>query len=446
LGWRKLSSTIATAITNAVTNGRNGKGCVVLFASGNNNGAVSFPASLDNVIAVGASSQCDQRKSPTSCDGESWGGNFGTGLDVMAPGVKIYTTDIHGSAGYNSGDYRADFNGTSSACPNAAAVVALIFSVNSNLTGQQARNILETSCDKVGGYSYQSNVAGQPNGTWSSDAGYGRVNAQTAVCLASNQSLSISGNGYICTSETYTINTTSSVTWSVSPTGIVNISPSGNQVTLTRVYDGAFTLSASINNGCGVPVTRQLLSGTTSTPSTSIIGGIPDNYEFCIGSSFNVYSTISPVPVTNNWSVIGGTITSGQGTPHINIQLDNTPGGYAIMVPYIDACGTQRIAELQGQIVDNGCQGSNTQTSIDQKQLSIFPNPTANIINVSLPSNIKLTATYIKITDTYGRTIYSKNLTSYNSKISLSNFVNGIYIIEIFEGQKKVGTKKIVKN
>jgi subtilisin family serine protease len=382
-GGGSYSSTIASAVTNAVTNGRNGKGSVVLFATGNNNGAVSFPATLDNVIAVGASSMCDQRKSTTSCDGESWwGGNFGSSLDVMAPGVKTYTTDIHGSAGYNAGDYLADFNGTSSACPNAAAVVALILSVNSNLTGQQARNVLESSCDKVGGYIYQSNIPGQPNGTWSNDAGYGRVNAQKAVCLAANQSLSISGSGFICTSETYSLNTNSSVTWSVSPSGLVNISPSGNQVTVTRVFDGPFTLSATVSAGCGVPVTRQLLSGTTSTPSTSIIGGIPNNYQFCIGSSFNVYSTISPLPVTNNWSVLGGTITAGQGTPHLNIQLDNTPGGYAIMVPYIDACGTQIIAQLQGQIVDNGCQGSNTQTSIYQRKLSIFPNPTADILNV----------------------------------------------------------------
>jgi len=446
-GGGSYSNTIKDAIDNAVNNGRNGKGCVVLFASGNFDGAVSFPATLSNVIAVGASSMCDERKSVTSCDGEFWGSNFGSELDVVAPGVKIYTTDIAGSAGYNPTDYRSNFNGTSSACPNAAGVVALILSVNPSLTGVQAKDILEKSADKVlpATYNYQT-VSGHPNGTWYEQVGYGRINAANAVCMTLNQNLSISGSSFICTSETYSVNTTSGVTWSVTPSGIVNISLSGNQVTLTRVYDGPFTLFALLNGGCGVPVSRQLLSGTTSTPSTSIIGGIPDNYEFCIGSSFNVYSTISPVPVTNNWSVIGGTITYGQGTPHINIQLDNTPGGYAIMVPYIDACGTQRIAELQGQIVDNGCQGSNTQTSIDQRQLSIFPNPTANIVNINLPSNIKLAATYIKITDTYGKTIYSKNVASYNSKISLSNFANGIYIIEIFDGQKKIATKKIIKN
>lgn len=124
------SSTITNAINNAVNNGRNGKGCIVLFSSGNNNSSVPYPANLSSVIAVGATSMCDERKSPSSCDLESWwGSNYGDGLDITAPGVKIFTTDISGISGYTASDYNSDFNGTSSACPNAAGVVALILSV-----------------------------------------------------------------------------------------------------------------------------------------------------------------------------------------------------------------------------------------------------------------------------------------------------------------------------
>jgi hypothetical protein len=272
------------------------------------------------------------------------------------------------------------------------------------------------------------------------------VNAQTAVCLAMNQVLTISGSGYICSSETYSINTNLPVTWSITPAGMVNLNPSGNQVTLTRVYDGPFTLTATITNGCGVPISRQLLSGTTSTPSTYIIGGIPDNYTFCVGSSFNVYSTISPVPVSNNWSVIGGTITSGQGTPYINIQLDNAPGGYAIMLPYTDACGATRIAELQGTKVDDGCQGSNTQTGAQNLLTRIYPNPTSDVLFVKLANNIDVTHATIKITDMHGRTIYKNSTITHSNSISLSNFANGVYMVEILEGNKIVISKKILKN
>lgn len=184
-GGGSSSSLINDAISRAVTQGRGGLGAVVIFAAGNDNGAVSYPGTLTNVISVAAMSMCNQRKSPSSCDGETWwGSNYGTNVDVAAPGVKIHTTDISGSAGYSSGDYAPTFNGTSSACPNTAGVMALILALNPSLTQAQARQILESTCDKVGGYTYNASVSGQPNGTWSNDLGYGRVNAFAALQLA----------------------------------------------------------------------------------------------------------------------------------------------------------------------------------------------------------------------------------------------------------------------
>ena len=74
-GGGSPSTTITNAIIYAKTNGRAGKGSVVVFASGNENGPVIYPATRPEVIAVGATSPCDERKSPTSCDGEYWWGS-----------------------------------------------------------------------------------------------------------------------------------------------------------------------------------------------------------------------------------------------------------------------------------------------------------------------------------------------------------------------------------
>ncbi|MBC7923336.1 MAG: S8 family serine peptidase, partial [Ferruginibacter sp.] len=175
---------IDDAITNAFTSGRGGLGTLVVFAAGNDNGGVSYPAnSHADIVAVGAMSQCAERKSPTSCDGEGWGSNFGAQLDVVAPGVFISTTDRQGANGYTGTDYTSFFNGTSSACPMVAGVAALVLSVNPCLTHDQVEDILEQSAQKAGTYAYAASV-GRPNGTWHNEMGYGLVDAEAAVQLA----------------------------------------------------------------------------------------------------------------------------------------------------------------------------------------------------------------------------------------------------------------------
>ncbi len=169
-GGGSPSTVITSAIQNAKNNGRGGKGCFVAFASGNDNGAVSYPATLSEVMAVGALSPCDERKAPTSCDGEYWwGGNYGSELDISAPGVHMYSTDISGSSGYSSGDYYYNFNGTSSACPVVAGVAGLLIGTFPYLTALEVEQILQNSADDLG------------DTGWDSIFGYGRVNAYRAL-------------------------------------------------------------------------------------------------------------------------------------------------------------------------------------------------------------------------------------------------------------------------
>ena len=175
-GGGPASSAIQSAFTYARTNGRGGKGCFTPCASGNDNVlGVIYPAKYPQCFAVGASNEFDQRKSKTSADGETWwGSNFGPELQVVAPGVHIYTTDIMGSGGYNTtGNYIPNFNGTSSATPHVAGVGALVLSVDPNLTVQEVEEILRRSCDDIA-------PVGRDNET-----GFGRVNALRAVQAAS---------------------------------------------------------------------------------------------------------------------------------------------------------------------------------------------------------------------------------------------------------------------
>ena len=172
------SSAMDQAITDCVTLGRYGKGTLFVVAAGNeNSSAMRYPASTHpSVLVVGGVSPCNQRKSTTSCDNETfWGASYGTNLDIVAPCVKIYATDMT-NGGFTSTAYDSTFNGTSSATPNTAGMCALALAVDSTVRWDSLRVRIGRTADRVGTYTY--NQPGPRNiGLWNTEMGYGKVNA-----------------------------------------------------------------------------------------------------------------------------------------------------------------------------------------------------------------------------------------------------------------------------
>lgn len=181
------------AINYASTVGRNGLGCTVFFSSGNGDlGTVSYPAAYTNSIAIGATSPCDERKSASSCDNEWWwGSQWGSALDLVAPGPLVTSTDIMGSNGYSNGNY-ASFSGTSSSCPHAAGAAGLVLSVDPALTRDQVLDLLQQgAADGVG-------TATEDTPGWDQFMGWGRIDVQASLALASG---GLSGpSNFTCTS------------------------------------------------------------------------------------------------------------------------------------------------------------------------------------------------------------------------------------------------------
>ncbi|MCB9257657.1 MAG: S8 family peptidase [Chitinophagales bacterium] len=173
---------IDAEIAEAFSSARGGRGIAMFFSAGNDDiDDVLWPADLNETIAIGASSMCDERKNPNDCSPEDWGSSYGYSLDIMAPGVRITTTDVSGSGGYSNNAYTYTFNGTSAACPNAAGVGALILAINPDFHARDVKAILNISADRVANYLYDSIGI---HGTWNIEVGHGRVNAYKALQLA----------------------------------------------------------------------------------------------------------------------------------------------------------------------------------------------------------------------------------------------------------------------
>jgi hypothetical protein len=184
-----LSSKMDGILHKAATQGRsNNKGCVILFAAGNEDrpldgekdGTISVQgfAIHPDVISVGASNSKDKR---------SYYSNHGPELTLCAPssgspGRPIVTTDRRGVNGYSTKDYANDFGGTSSATPLAAGLAALILSLDPELTSADVKSIMMDTADKI------DPENGEYTDGHSSLYGHGRINAHKALALVAGDS------------------------------------------------------------------------------------------------------------------------------------------------------------------------------------------------------------------------------------------------------------------
>lgn len=152
LGGSSASSTLQNAVNYAWN-----KGSIVFAAAMNNSSSTPYyPAACTYVISVSATEPAGTLASFS---------NYGSSIDLAAPGDNILTTMQGG--GYGS------WYGTSFSSPIASAVGALVLSVQPGLSASALVTLLENNADALGGYT-----------GWNEYFGYGQVDAYKAVLAA----------------------------------------------------------------------------------------------------------------------------------------------------------------------------------------------------------------------------------------------------------------------
>lgn len=148
LGGDTSSKAVESALSYAKS-----KNVLIVAASGNaGKKALSYPARSKYVLSVGATGRTDKRASFS---------NYGTGLDLVAPGVSIPSYLADGELAFASG--------TSMAAPHVAAVASVLYSLKPSIKATDVENILKKSAKDLGSKGYDTTY------------GSGRLNADRAA-------------------------------------------------------------------------------------------------------------------------------------------------------------------------------------------------------------------------------------------------------------------------
>ena len=486
-----LEPVIVDAINYATTHGRNGLGCVVVFAASNSanhiagsNGEVRFPSNVNisGVLTVGASDRYDLQAnySPTS----NLGSPNNQEIDVVATShlaysnqiptetFEIWSIDIPSNPGNNpvknvdgiggtlpivgsilpsTGTlylaYTGRFGGTSAACPQVAATAALMLSINPMLTQQDIFNLITNTADKAGGYNYNNGKSLQ--------FGYGRLNSGNAVLQALETSeISLSGSFLVCPSgSAYSISNLPpiyTIEWS-NGSNLTRVSPqNSNPCTFNLNGNGSSWIQAKLISSVGTITLPKKEVWAGKFESTVVTGQV----QICPNS---IYTYTAQVPgghlpsYSYSWTYPGNWYLNSQIQNLITLQTPLNPNYGTVRVSITNCNGP---SGYSGITVYPGYSCGN--------YFSLTPNPASDIVNVVIDENLsnisieeestinnnmieKSTNFIIHIYNNQGTLVNSLTQNVSRFSIPLNNLNEGNYIIEINDGKNYYRQHLLIK-
>ena len=256
-GTSSCPATLQSAITTARS-----LGTVVVVAAGNEaaNASTAAPANCAGVVVVAAT---------TSTGGRASYSNFGTIVDLAAPGSGIYSTLNAGTSTPGADSY-ASYNGTSMATPHVAAVAALMLSVNSALTPDEVEARLKSSAKAFPATCSQCG-SGLLDASAAIDAAKGTTPAPTPAPTAVAETTA--SNNTIATAQAITAALPVTITGSVSSTDLSDYYAvtlaTGKTLTATLTPPSSADFDLYIYNASGTQLASSE-AGTGSVDTASV--------------------------------------------------------------------------------------------------------------------------------------------------------------------------------
>jgi subtilisin family serine protease len=155
--WPRTSD-LECAIDRALNDGRGGHGTPIVWATNNVGGELNARTvqAYDPLLTVSGSNGDDELEM----------GQYGHGLDLVAPGIGVGGMWWNGESTFG---YKKE-SGASAATPCVAGVAVLIAAIRPDLRGQRIVELIQKSAKRYNG--------------WKPDVGWGRLDAEAAVRAA----------------------------------------------------------------------------------------------------------------------------------------------------------------------------------------------------------------------------------------------------------------------
>lgn len=353
---------------------------------------------------------------------------------------------------------------------NGGSSGAPYFNQDHKIIGQHYGQLVqsEDDCYNLTKYGGRFNASWDGNGTsssrlkdWLDPANSNTVSMPTLVPATD---LAPSGPSSFCTGpQNYTLPTLPSGMsldhWSITPSsGVASLSTSGNTATLSYVGDGSVTLTAVLNNACGVTSTVERVIGVGGPTLSFYIDPLwyTENHTFCtnsLGNNFQIISADTYNVTSFEWGISPSTVIDANGWLEEQGVYFGTGGYYQIYARAKNACGYGTASTATYNLyVDDNCSGglavmtrSGVPTEEKTSDLVIYPNPAGNHFTGRVPSALTLKRSVLKITDINGRVVKRSELLQRSQfDVNISGLARGTYIVTVTDGVRSY-SKKLIK-
>jgi len=258
----------------------------------------------------------------------------------------------------------------------------------------------------------------------------------------------------VCSSQTYSINSSWPVSWSVSPAGIANLTPAGNSVTMSATGNGYATLTASLTAPDGnayqvnsqaiqvgnppITITSSRTVGEAFLATATQVSGATYTWYLDgseeIGQTGHTCTAVVDCGVRNMIYAVATTACGTSQTPQVLI-LVNCGGGGQQSAARDTLVGKSAVNPLITSPQSPGDLKTNQSTSV----FILSPNPTQGIVRISNSKQAynQRKIYNVRVIDFQGKIRRSVEYAGGIDELSvnLSTLENGAYTIQVFDGR-----------